>query len=150
MAIPHISEIFAVYDEKSYDEYLLDQLNQYLLKVEASWGVLLEMDSLDWNEYREALQSILIAVTLALSFIEDAKGPDVIMTLYGEIQSYLEERIRLEQRVTQEDFAKIQHIIASLGVMLQPDVLELGLIEQGELEQFLTDQLLQALDQFSE
>lgn len=149
MAIPHISEIFAVYDEKSYDEYLLDQFNQYLLKVEVSWGALLEIDSSDWNEYREALQRILIAVTTTISFIENAKGPDVIVTFYEEIQSYLEDRMRLEQRVTQEDFAEIQYLIASLGVILQPDVLELGLIKQGELEQFLTDQLLQALDQFS-
>ena len=94
------------------------------------------------------MQKILLKLTLANSFIEESQGPNVIITLYDEVQNYVERRLHSHSFVTEEDFAQIQCIIAALGATVQPAILELGLIKEGELNEALTNQILEALEKF--
>lgn len=144
----YINELFEVHKKKTFDEFLVDALHYHLSRVENNWTELLDTKDMAWLEYRNLLDSILHSLNSATDFIELTVGPDIIPVLYNEISNYVEDRVLDKTRVNIEDYSQIHMILAALGASMNPDILELGLFEDGQLIKYLTDQILSSLDNF--
>ncbi len=144
----YADELFSVHKEKSFDQFLIDEVNHHLSRVEYRWTLLMDIGKIKWTDYRPLLERLARSLHVAISFIERTQGPDIVSILYGEILNLVEEKISARRYITQKEYAQIQYVLAALVTCIHPDILKLDLIEDGKLQEHLNEQFLKALENF--
>lgn len=145
----YIDELFQVHKDTTFDQFLLNELNFHLLQVENGWIALAESKDVDWEEeYRFLLKDLGRSLNRAIAFIERTQGPDIISILYTEILNLVESKFAPKAYVTENEAVQIQFTLTTLGASFNPEILELGLIKEGEMLDYLNESFLSALESF--